>query len=104
MKCFHPFQTKPPAKVVVTAEVHGAHAECNGTQAAGQAVGQAAGQALTTRCASQAAVQKGARKSVALAPSGTVKVPQVCCQLSEREMVHCTGEGKHFGDDHFALI
>ena len=39
MKCCHPFQTKNPAKVVVTAEVHGAQAECSGAQAAGQAVG-----------------------------------------------------------------
>ena len=104
MKCFHPFQTKLPAKVVVTTEVHGAQAECSGAQAAGQAVRQAVGQALTTKCASQAAVQKGARKSVALAPSGTVKVSQVCCQFSEREMVHFTGERKHFGNDHLVLM
>ena len=59
MKHFHPFQTKPPAKVVVTAEIHGAQAECSGAQAAGQVP--------TSRHASQAAAQKGARKSVALA-------------------------------------
>ena len=39
MKCFHPFQTKPPAKGVVTAEVHGAQAEFSGAQAVGQAAG-----------------------------------------------------------------
>ena len=70
MKCFHPFQTKSQAKVAVTTEVHGAQGECSGAQAVGQAVGQA----LTSRHESQAAVPKGARKSVAWAPSGTVKV------------------------------
>ena len=99
-KRFHPFQTKPPAKVIVTAAVHGAQGECSGAQV----VGQAAGQAVTSRCASQAAVHKGAKKSVASAPSGTVKVSQVCCQFSEREMVHFAGEEKHFGDDHFTLM
>ena len=40
MKCFPPFQTKPPAKVVVTPEVHGAQAEFSGAQAVEQAVGR----------------------------------------------------------------
>ena len=100
MKCFHPFQTKPLAKVVVTVEVHGAQAECSGAQAVGQAVGQA----LTSRCASQAASQKCTRKSVALAPSGTVKVSQVYCQFSDRIMIRFAGEEKHFGDDYFTLM
>ena len=69
-----------------------------------ETVEQAVGQALTSRCASQAASQKDARKSVALAPSGTVKVSQVCCQFSGREMILFTGEEKHFRDDHFALM
>ena len=99
MKCFHPFQTKPPAKVVVTAEVHGAQGECSGAQAVGQAVGQVP----TSGHASQAVAQKGTGKSVASAPSGTVKVSQVCCQFSDREMIHFAGEEKHFGDGHFAL-
>ena len=89
----HPFQKKPQ-EVVVTTEVHGPQAECSGAQAVGQG--------LTTR--HQAAAPKGARKSVASTPRGSVKVSQVCCQFSEREMAHFAGGEKHFEDDHFTFM
>ena len=48
----------------------------------------------------QTAASRGARKSVA----STVKVSQVCCQFSEREMACFAGEEKQFEDDHFAFM